>query len=265
MTGVNNCAHGVGALRSNTTGNYNCAFGVNSLFASPTSDGNTGVGYYSLRYTVGANNVGIGFNALFRNITGSNNVAVGTNAGAYRADGTSNNNTPSDSIFIGADTRALSNVQTNQIVIGTGAIGLGSNTTVIGNDSTTLAAIRGALVLAGFQVPAVHLGSVSTAQSIELSGGITTLTQTAGITITNTLPSGAVDGRIYSREIWVTGAYACAFSATNFNTTYTANGASPTFTPATGEFVPVTIRAWSVSGTTYRQIFVGAPIKSASL
>jgi hypothetical protein len=52
------------------------------------------------------------------------------------------------SIFIGAVTTAgTADAQTNQIVIGHAAAGLGSNTTVIGNSSTTLTGLFGDLRL----------------------------------------------------------------------------------------------------------------------
>jgi hypothetical protein len=46
-------------------------------------------------------------------------------------------------LFIGRNTRALANNQTNQIVIGDSAIGLGSNTVVVGNDSIVTTALKG--------------------------------------------------------------------------------------------------------------------------
>jgi hypothetical protein len=49
----------------------------------------------------------------------------------------------SNSIFIGHNSRAQANGQTNQIVIGTDAVGSGSNTTTIGNLSTTSTVLRG--------------------------------------------------------------------------------------------------------------------------
>jgi hypothetical protein len=49
----------------------------------------------------------------------------------------------SGSVFLGYDTRAASNNQINQIVIGDRAIGLGSNTVVLGNTSIVTTALRG--------------------------------------------------------------------------------------------------------------------------
>jgi hypothetical protein len=55
--------------------------------------------------------------------------------------------TTTNSVFIGFDSRANANSQTNQIAIGHQAIGLGSNTTVLGNTSTTFGRWYGSLLL----------------------------------------------------------------------------------------------------------------------
>jgi hypothetical protein len=48
-------------------------------------------------------------------------------------------------VYLGSDTRASADNAQNEIVIGYNAIGIGSNTTVIGNASTTNAEIKGTL------------------------------------------------------------------------------------------------------------------------
>jgi hypothetical protein len=60
----------------------------------------------------------------------------------------------SSSIFIGPDTKAAGNAQSNQIVIGNGTIGLGSNTTIIGNSSTVTTALYGRLSMGTIGTPA---------------------------------------------------------------------------------------------------------------
>jgi hypothetical protein len=50
-------------------------------------------------------------------------------------------------VFLGANSRANADNETNQIVIGHTAIGLGSNTTVIGNSSTTFGRWWGNLLI----------------------------------------------------------------------------------------------------------------------
>jgi hypothetical protein len=86
--------------------------------------------------TSGTSNIAIGNSTLISNTTGNTNIAIGNQAGRYISTA-GPNETPSNSIFIGYDTRALANNETNQIVIGHNAIGNGSNTVTIGNDSIT--------------------------------------------------------------------------------------------------------------------------------
>jgi hypothetical protein len=135
-----NVAIGKTSLFSSGSNNsYNTALGSGSQYSLNGINGtnNSSIGYNSLYSNLtGAYNVALGNYSLFRITTGSNNTAIGGTAGAYISSGgnlTSSNN----SIFIGYDTRANAVSETNQTVIGYSAIGLGSNTTVIGNSSTT--------------------------------------------------------------------------------------------------------------------------------
>ena len=112
--GAYNSAVGAGASAGNTTGNYNSTFGSNALFA---------------------------------NTIGSNNVAFGYQAGQFQADGVTAMTDPENSIYLGAGSRGATNSDPNSIVIGYGAVGLGANTTVIGNASTTLTKLFGNLNL----------------------------------------------------------------------------------------------------------------------
>ena len=112
--GAYNSAVGAGASAGNTTGNYNSTFGSNALFA---------------------------------NTIGSNNVAFGYQAGQFQADGVTAMTDPENSIYLGAGSKGATNSDPNSIVIGYGAVGLGANTTVIGNASTTLTKLFGNLNL----------------------------------------------------------------------------------------------------------------------
>jgi len=138
-TGHSNSAVGTYALNSNTTGSNNSAVGLNTLYSNTTGYNNSAVGMDALRSnTTGYNNSAVGMDALRSNTTGYNNSAVGVNAGRFLADGSTGNATGNNSLFLGYDTRANGAGQTNQIVIGASAIGLGSNTAVLGNDSIVL-------------------------------------------------------------------------------------------------------------------------------
>jgi hypothetical protein len=137
--GSNNTAIGKSSMQTNTSGGANTAIGSNSLFSNSTGSYNTAIAEGALRSNVsGNNNVGIGIYTLLANGTGSDNTAIGQSAGRFIADGSTGNADPNNSIFLGSNSKALASNQTNQIVIGHNAIGLGSNTAVIGNSSTTL-------------------------------------------------------------------------------------------------------------------------------
>jgi hypothetical protein len=77
------------------------------------------------------------------NTTGSLNIAIGFQAGRVHANGSTGLTDPENSIYIGSSCRGFDNSDNNSIVIGYSAIGLGANTTVIGNTSTTLTALPG--------------------------------------------------------------------------------------------------------------------------
>lgn len=179
-TGTGNVAIGTYALYSNTTGQSNCAFGYRALFTNTTGDSNLAIGTQAMEKTAtgasynvaigrvslfsmltasynvavgcaalysnttGSNNIAVGGGALYSNTTGSNNVAIGFRAGRFQADGATSLTDPENSIYIGDQCRGYDNTDTNVIVIGYTAIGLGANTTVIGNTSTTAATIYGA-------------------------------------------------------------------------------------------------------------------------
>jgi hypothetical protein len=161
---VNNTFIGFNAGRNVTTGGANSFYGRDSGVANTTggsnsffgftSGGNNNIGSNNSFFgtiagqanTTGNNNSGFGMFSGLRNITGSNNVFFGYEAGAFLANG-SNLTEINNSIFIGFSTRTNGNSQTNQIVIGHQAVGLGSNTTVIGNSSTAFGRWWGNLLL----------------------------------------------------------------------------------------------------------------------
>ena len=120
ISGANNTAIGYGALRSNVLGSFNTAVGTQSLYSqisgSSGASENTALGRKSgFSTTTGHKNVFLGHTAGNANTTGSNNIIIGYNA---------------EKSAVGTD---------NEIVIGKDAVGLGANTTVIGNSSTTAA------------------------------------------------------------------------------------------------------------------------------
>ena len=129
---------------SGSDGHFNTFVGIGAGNANTTGSSNVASGRDALRSnTTGTNNTVSGVNALRFNTTGTNNTASGYQAGRYIADGATANETGSNSLFLGEDTRALADGQTNQIVIGQGAIGIGSNSVVLGNDSIVTTALNG--------------------------------------------------------------------------------------------------------------------------
>ncbi len=139
-----NIAIGLDLLVSNTTGNDIIAIGNAALYSNTIGRNHVAIGTAALySNTIGNGNSAIGYEALYSNTTGSDNTAVGSDAGVYLQDGATENSITDKSIFIGANTKALADNQTNQIVIGYNAIGLGSNTVVIGNDDISLTSLKG--------------------------------------------------------------------------------------------------------------------------
>ena len=183
-TGVSNTALGQTALYSLTTGYNNNAFGVGALGYITSGHGNTAMGDNALGNNNTANfsnNSSFGYNSL-QYITGGDNTAIGLNAGSLIADGTTHNTTSTTSTYLGDSTKALLSGDTNETVIGYNAIGLGSNTTVLGNASvTTLGMAR--------QTAATTAGTALTFQS---SGAVSGGTDLAGGDLT--LKSGISTG-----------------------------------------------------------------------
>ena len=143
-----NVGVGRAALSANTTGSDNVAVGLYALSANTTGESNVGVGTSALSTnTTGESNVAVGESALGENTTGSNKTAIGYLAGAYRGTGVSSLRTGTGGIYIGYQARGSTLAQTNEIVIGVNALGLGSNTAVIGATLQSAATIYGVLNL----------------------------------------------------------------------------------------------------------------------
>jgi hypothetical protein len=171
-TAGNNTAVGFESGLSNTSGTNNTSVGYQAK-AGSTGGYNTSIGSNSLQnLTIGSNNTAAGINSLINNVTGSYNLALGSQAGQFANGNTSNNLEKADSsIFIGFRTSPLGDSAVNQIVIaGYGAVGLGSNTTSIGNSSTTTTGIYGNLFLrSGMATPPASASDTGTAGEIRVT------------------------------------------------------------------------------------------------
>jgi hypothetical protein len=137
-TGWGNTAIGIDALSLNTTGTQNHAIGRNALLNNTTGTENCAFGRMALNFnTTGSGNVAIGNGALFVNSTGTQNIAVGLGAGGVT--------TGNFNILIGYTAKPQLSTDSNSVVIGDAAIGVGSNTVVLGNTSITTTRLRGAV------------------------------------------------------------------------------------------------------------------------
>lgn len=165
--GSRNVVIGDSGMKKNITGNFNIAIGTNSLAENTNGMSNTGIGDNALTSVVSGNsnvafggdslsriindigNTGIGVATLYNVASGSYNTALGYNAGNRFGIGNPNNMTSTNnSIYIGAFSRGLNATGSiNEIVIGNEAVGLGTNSAVIGNTATTKTAINGNLLL----------------------------------------------------------------------------------------------------------------------
>jgi hypothetical protein len=149
-TGGSNTSVGVNSLLINTSGTQNTSTGASALFSNTIGNSNTAVGLQSsYNNTTGNVNVAVGLNSLFGNTTGTSNTALGHGAGHYITNDAAENSISNNSVFVGSQTKAQANNQTNQIVIGHNAIGNGSNTVTIGNDSITSTFLKGNINLKG--------------------------------------------------------------------------------------------------------------------
>ena len=199
VDGSENIAFGRSALASLANGNSNTAIGKSSMFDAVDAQGNVAIGGGALQTNVsGGYNVAIGESCLLLGeyegnvangrsalqhiTTGDKNVALGYQAGKRRGTASSTLLSATESIFIGNGARASASAMTREIVIGSNAVGLGSETTVIGV-STTLGNRIFGVASTGQVAP-----TITSAATISPTKTITFISSTAAIT-TITPPS----------------------------------------------------------------------------
>ena len=156
-TGQQNVAVGYRTLYSNAVGNFNTAIGQRALYSN-IADKNTALGAETMFYnTTGTFNTALGQEALRVNTTGSYNTAVGNfallsaqsdfstalgrEAGRYSSNATLIASTAS--LFLGYNSKSLDINSYNEVVIGATAVGNGSNSVTLGNDSITKTILKG--------------------------------------------------------------------------------------------------------------------------
>jgi hypothetical protein len=138
-----NAGFGHRVLLDITTGNENSGFGNDSLEQCTTCAQAVAMGYDALNSTTTGNgSTAVGWDALSNLTTGQYDVGIGIQAG-QNVSGGGGNQTSTFSTYIGTLTFAKTNGDTNEIVIGgdynsgSGTVGAGSNTAVIGSPNTT--------------------------------------------------------------------------------------------------------------------------------
>jgi hypothetical protein len=139
---------GSNAGQNITTGQANVIVGFAGVFLT-TGGYNTIMGDLSGYNLVGGStNTLIGYEAGQNLTTGSGNLILGSRSGKFLADGVTRFTGGTENTIVGNSIRLLTANDTNSIIIGASAFGLGSNTTVIGNSSTTFSSIFGNLGVA---------------------------------------------------------------------------------------------------------------------
>jgi hypothetical protein len=170
---------GYGTLFSNSVGSNNTAIGSYTLGNNQSGSSNTAVGASAFQSLIlGSDNTALGQSIGTAILTGSNNVIIGTQAANKISGGSVNATQVQNSILIGYRAYPLADSQSYQIVIGTSAVGLGTNTTIIGTNQTTTTALRGNLLLGttgsnGTDILQVT-GSSSFTGSVNINGSLTT-------------------------------------------------------------------------------------------
>lgn len=141
-TGVSNTAVGANSLAYGQECSQNIAIGDTAMggnLSTPqTGTYNIAIGNSSCNVlTTNTNVIGIGRDSFAYLNAGNSSIAIGLNAAKYAISSTFLTST-TNSIYIGQNSKASAGSgNTNEIAIGSAALGIGSNTSVIGNTSTT--------------------------------------------------------------------------------------------------------------------------------
>lgn len=192
--GGSNIAIGRSALQSGGISASNISIGNFSSAASSNVFYNVTIGQSAGYNNSGSSNIIIGYDGLYNKTTGDGNTVVGYQAGKYFSSGFSGNTSMSNSILLGYDVRPLASAQTNQIVIGYGTIGQGSNTTSIGNSSTTLTYLYGAVQQTS--VTSSLIKADSTGKLVAAAAGTDYLTS---VSVSNISATGTPSSTTYLR------------------------------------------------------------------
>jgi len=149
ISGINWYAIGNGAGQVNVSGNNWFAIGTNAARFNRTGSSFVAIGERAAYVdTTASAFVAIGNSAAINHLAGSAFVAIGAEAAAYYTGAGFTSATDfSNGVYIGYQARVGANGAANETVIGYQALGLGTNTTRIGNTSTIQTHLDGRLTI----------------------------------------------------------------------------------------------------------------------
>ena len=128
---------GTSTVQYKNSTNTICLGAASINTAAATGTNNLAIGNASMgSVSSGSNNTACGNTALTGTTLGSNNTGVGFSAGSGITSGTGN-------VYVGAAAAASSGGANNEIVIGAGAVGIGNNSVVLGNDNIVTTSLNG--------------------------------------------------------------------------------------------------------------------------
>jgi len=128
---------GTSTVQYKNSTNTICLGAASINTAAATGTNNLAVGNACMgSVSTGSNNTACGNTALTGTTLGSNNTGVGFSAGSGISSGTGN-------VYVGAAAAASSGGANNEIVIGAGAVGIGNNSVVLGNDNVVTTSLNG--------------------------------------------------------------------------------------------------------------------------
>ena len=140
-TAVRTVLIGANAGQNITTGTSNVIVGVAGGNVTTGSDNSLFGDLAGYNLNIGYGNIIVGAQAgRFLN-SGYQNIFIGQGAGSYLTNGSTQVTTAFQNIAIGRNVRLSTINDSNSIIIGDTALGLGSNSTVLGNSSTTFTSI----------------------------------------------------------------------------------------------------------------------------
>lgn len=153
-----NTLFGSSAMSAATDASYNVCIGAGTLLNMTSGNNNTAIGQAAMRQsTIAHFNTAVGSNALRTVTTGQSNIGIGYGAAYGSSGGAGGLTTGSNNIHIGYRTLPGAAGNSSEIVIGNLAVGMGSNTTVIGNSTTSLTKLFGKVLISS--APASSIGA----------------------------------------------------------------------------------------------------------